>query len=447
MADCIDPTAGASPSRRDFLKSSSIAMAAAGLTGSLGALPKAHAAGKDLLKVALIGCGGRGTGAIAQALKTEGNVQLVALADAFENNLQNTLKSLQKEFANRPDRIAVTPEHCFVGFDAYQKVLATDVDVVVLATSPGFRPIHFEAAVKAGKHVFMEKPVAVDGAGVRQVLAAAEVAKAKNLCVGVGLQRHHDYGYMETIKRVQDGAIGDILSARVYWNSNGVWVRPRKPGQTEMEYQMRNWYYFTWLSGDHIVEQHIHNIDVINWMKGDYPISAQGVGGREVRRGKEYGEIYDHHAVEFEYKDGSRMFSVCRHMSNTAPNISEHAQGSKGTVDLDDRQTAQIRVRGQEIWNYGKKRNAAFQDEHHHLFAAIRSGTPYNEAEYGAKSSMTAILGRLATYSGEVVTFDAALNSPVTLAPREYSFQAEPRVLPGPDGIYPAAVPGVTKVV
>jgi predicted dehydrogenase len=256
------------------------------------------------LKIALIGCGGRGSGAANQALNVPGT-KLVAMADAFKDRLEGALNNIKQAQGAKVD---VPAERQFVGFDGYKQAMAL-ADVVILATPPGFRPFHFEEAVKQGKHVFMEKPVATDGPGVRRVLAAAAEAKAKNLKVGVGLQRHHQPGYIETLKRIHDGAIGDITSLRVYWNDGGVWVNPRKPGQTEMEHQMRNWYYFNWLCGDHICEQHIHNLDVGNWIKNAYPVRCHGMGGRQVRTAKEYGEIFDHHAVEYEYADGSRMYS------------------------------------------------------------------------------------------------------------------------------------------
>jgi predicted dehydrogenase len=436
-------TSPAASNRRDFLKTSTIAAVGAGVLGSLGGLPRAFAGGDDLIKIGLIGCGGRGTGAARQALSTQGNVKLIAMGDAFPDRLNTSLKNLEKNFQQHPERVAVDEDHRFIGFDAYNKVLASGVDLVILATPPGFRPIHFDAAVKAGKHVFMEKPVAVDAPGVRAVLAAVAEAKKKNLGVGVGLQRHHDAGYIETLNRLRDGAIGDIHSARVYWNSAGVWVKPRQASQTEMEYQMRNWYYFNWLCGDHIVEQHIHNIDVINWLKGAYPVSANGMGGRQVRVGKDYGEIFDHHDVEFEYADGSRMFSQCRHIPNTWSSVSEHVQGTKGTADI-----SAYSIKGPNEWRFNKKgKKDPYQVEHDDLFASIRAGTPNNEGEYGALSTMTAIFGRMATYSGKVVKWDEALASNLSLAPKEYDFKANPPVLPGPDGMYAAAVPGVSRVI
>ncbi len=433
----------AAASRRDFLKTSSIAAVGAGLFGSLGNLPGAYAGGDDVIKVGLIGCGGRGTGAATQALSTKGNVKLVAMGDAFEDRLKGSLEHLKKGFEGMPGRVDVPVEMQFTGFDAYKKVLAAGVDLVILATPPGFRPVHFDAAVKANKHIFMEKPVAVDAVGVRAVLDATAEAKKKNLAVGVGLQRHHQLGYIETIKRLQDGAIGDIHTARVYWNNAGVWMHPRKAGQTEMEYQMRNWYYFNWLCGDHIVEQHIHNLDVINWLKGAYPVRANGMGGREVRKGKDYGEIYDHHCVEFEYADGSRMFSQCRHIPDCWNSVSEHVQGTKGSADINDYRI----LSGADQWRFRGEKPDPYQVEHDDLYASIRNGKPINEGENGALSTMTAIFGRMATYSGKMLDWKDALASKINLAPAEYDFKAAPRVLPNAEGIYPAAVPGVTKAV
>jgi predicted dehydrogenase len=275
-----------SQTRRDFVKSTSL------ITGSLIAAPFLSEASMfnslvdDTIKVALIGCGGRGTGAAIQALSTKQNVKLVAMADAFQDRLDNCYKEITgDDFENLKSKIDVPADRRFVGFDAYLKAIPL-ADVVILTTPPGFRPLHFEAAVNAGKHIFMEKPVATDPAGVQRVLAAAEKAKAKKLNVVVGLQRHYQTSYRELMKRLQDGMVGDIVSASAWWNNDGVWVNPRKAGQTEMEYQMRNWYYFNWLCGDHITEQHIHNIDVINWVKNSYPVKARGTGGREVRKGK-----------------------------------------------------------------------------------------------------------------------------------------------------------------
>jgi len=439
MSERKNKQSASEPSRREFIKTSSAIVAGSALAGGLGIARSAHAAGDDQIKIALIGCGGRGTGAAREALSTQGNVKLVAMADAFRDRLDGSLEQLKERVA---DRIDVPEDRKFVGFDAYTRAIDSGVDMVILATPPGFRPIHFEAAINAGKHVFMEKPVAVDAPGVRQVLAAAEEAKKKGLCVGVGLQRHHQAGYIETIKRLQDGAIGDVVLARAYWNGTTPWVRKRQAGQTEMEYQMRNWYFFNWLCGDHIVEQHIHNLDVINWLKGDYPVTANGMGGRLVRTGKDHGEIFDHHAVEFTYADGTKLLSQCRHMSGCWSHVGEHAHGTKGSADI-----GAGRIHGAEDWRFRGESANPYEVEHDDLFAAIRSGAPYNEAEIGAKSTMTSIFGRMATYSGKQIKWDDAINSEINLAPQEYTFNATPPVVPNEQGYYSIAVPGVTKVV
>ena len=420
--------------RRNFITTAGVAT-----VGALAASRFAYAQGNDTLKIALVGAGGRGSGAANQALNVPGT-KLVAIADAFKDRLEGALANLKSA---QGDKVDVPAAHQFTGLDGYKQAIAL-ADVVILATPPGFRPIHFEEAVRQGKHVFAEKPVATDAPGVRKFLAAAEEAKKKNLKVGIGLQRHHQGGYLETIKRLHDGAIGDIHTMRTYWNDAGVWVNPRKEGQTEMDYQMRNWYYFVWLGGDPIVEQHIHNLDVANWVLKGYPVKARGMGGRQVRTGKEFGEIYDHHAVEFFYENGATNFSQCRHIRGCWSNVSEHAVGSKGICDVSG---YSIKPKGGEGWRYKGKDKDPYQVEHDNLFAAIRNNQPYNEAFNGAKSTMTAILGRLATYSGVEVSWEDALNSNVDLHPDSYSWDTTPKTLAGPDGFYPVAIPGKTKVV
>lgn len=434
-------------SRRDFITKSSLAVAAGGMALELGSARFAHGAEKDdTIKIGVIGCGGRGTGAAMQAISTEGPVKLVAMGDAFEDSVEKAYKSLENSKGRdgqklSKDRLDCPKERRFSGLDAYKKVLECDVDLVVLATPPGYRPVHFEAAVKAGKHVFMEKPVAVDAPGVRRVLAAVAESKKKKLGVGVGLQRHHEKKYLETIKRIQDGEIGDIIAARAYWNGGGVWDPrvTREQTKSEMEYQVRNWYYYNWLSGDHINEQHIHNLDVINWVKNAYPIKAEGMGGRQVRIDPKYGEIYDHHAVEFEYADGSRMFSYCRHIPNCWNSVSEHVHGTKGNANVGG---GEILVKGSDGWKYrGKGDGNPYQVEHDNLQASIRAGNPLNEGENGAMSTMTAILGRMATYGGKEVKWEDGLNSQIVLGPYDaVSWDMEP---PAPV----VAVPGQTKVV
>lgn len=421
--------------RRTFLKSSSTLVGAA----ALASRPFAADTDEDVLRIALIGCGGRGTGAANQALAADPNTRLVAVADAFRDRIDSSLAALETE---APGRIDVPEDRKFVGFDAYARALDVDVDVVILATPPGFRPAHFEAAVERGRHVFMEKPVAVDGPGVRRVLAAAKKAKSKNLKVGVGLQRHHEARYLETVRRIREGAIGNVLVYRCYWNSGGVWVKDRLPDMTEMEYQMRNWYYFNWLCGDHIVEQHIHNLDVCNWIEGDYPTEARGQGGRQVRTGREFGEIYDHHFVEFSYASGAKMFSQCRHQQGCWNSVSEHAHGTLGTADVS---RGVIKKHAGGDWMFEGDNPNPYQVEHDRLIAAIRSDQPHMEAENGARSTLTAILGRMATYSGKVVTFDEALNSELALVPTAYTWDAEPPTTPDSDGRYPIPMPGISR--
>ena len=436
--------------RRDFLNTSALAGAGAALVVPAGFSSSLFASGDDTVKVGLVGCGGRGTGAAGQALSTNGNVKLTAVGDAFPENARGVVDAVKNGLGSKGERVQVKPENIFDGLDAYQKVIDSGVDLVILATPPGFRPIHFEYAVKAGKHVFMEKPVAVDAPGVRQVIEANKLAKEKKLKVGVGLQRHHQAGYLETIKRIKDGAIGDIIALRAYWNGGGVWDprKTREQCRTEMEYQVLNWYYYNWLSGDHICEQHIHNLDVCNWVMGGkdaesaYPIKANGMGGRQVRTDKKYGEIFDHHYVEYEYASGARMYSQCRHIRGCWDSVSEFVHGSKGNSNP----AGGIYTRDGN-WNFSEKQKDPYQVEHDDLFAAIRKGTEYNEGDNGAYSSMTAILGRLCTYSGKEITWENAINSNVSLAPKSYSWDAEPPVKANADGVYPIAVPGLTRVL
>jgi predicted dehydrogenase len=434
-------------SRRRFVKQTTW-LAGGLLAAPLFSRANYFSGADDTIKVALVGCGGRGTGAATQALLSKQNVKLVAMADAFRDNLDRSYKRLiapetsKGTGINLADRIDVPEERKFSGFDAYQKAIAL-ADVVILATPPGFRPIHFEEAIKQNKHVFMEKPVATDPTGVRRVLDAAAVAKQKKLNVVVGLQRHYQNSYRELFKRKD--LIGDITSAQAWWNNDGVWVRKRQPSQTEMEYQMRNWYYFVWLCGDHICEQHIHNIDVVNWFKGGAPVKAQGMGGRQVRNGKDNGEIFDHHYVEFTYADGSVLNSQCRHIPGTMSKVDELLVGTKGKIQCGAANITDYK--GKVLYQFDDKtENNPYQTEHDELFAAIAKGEyKFADAEWGAKSTMTSILGRLATYTGQVVEWDKALNSPLNLQPQSYDFNAPPPILPNAEGYYPIPTPGVTK--
>ncbi len=426
-------------SRREFLKNTGRVAAASALAGMM--IPQVHAAGDDTIKIALVGCGGRGTGAAANALSTKANVKLVAMADAFQDSLENSLGALQKGYK---DRVDVPKERRFTGLDAYQKAIDSGVDLVLFCTPPGFRPMHFEAAVKAGKHAFLEKPVATDVPGVRRIMAANQEAKRKNLAVAVGHHLRHEVKHREAINRIHEGAIGELKFLRAYFNSTGVWIRPRQPNQSEMQYQVRNWYYFTWLGGDHIVEQHVHDIDVCNWIAQGHPVEAEGMGGRQVRVGKDVGEIYDHHAVEFTYAHGVKAFSYCRHIPGCWDAFSEHAHGTKGHVDIEGHGTSTLYVAGRKPmhWNRGPDGHQIEMDD---LFAALAAGKPYNEADASAESTMTAILGRMATYSGQIVKWNEAVGSQLDLAPKNLAWDAETLVKPGPDGLYACAIPGVTK--
>jgi predicted dehydrogenase len=452
------------PSRRQFLKTASaLAVGGAVLGTNAQVARSAHAAGSDEIKVALVGCGGRGTGAAEQALATVGPVTLWAVADAFEFRVQDGLRQITQQVERgrrdgnelfKDSKIDVPAERQFVGLDAYRKAIDSGADLVILATPPGFRPIHFEAAVEAGKNIFAEKPVAVDAPGVRRFQAANAKAKEKDLMVAIGLQRRHDQRYVETIKRLNDGAIGDIICTRVYWNGGPLWLRTRADfaranghEPTEMEYQVNNWYYFNWLCGDHIVEQHIHNLDVGNWIRGMHPSEAQGMGGRQVRTGKDYGQIFDHHFVEFTYPDGTKMFSQCRHMGGCVSEVREHAHGTKGVLDIDDGSVGGVITTAEGKWESPGKKVDNHHQEHHDMFAALRRGEHYNEGDYGAESTMTAIMGRMATYSGKLIKWDEAIGSTVDLSPGSYDFAATPPVLPDANGFYPVPVPGKTDVL
>ncbi|OWK44398.1 Gfo/Idh/MocA family protein [Fimbriiglobus ruber] len=418
-------------SRREFLAASASAVA-------LATAPAVHAAGDDTLRIGLIGCGGRGTGAADQALRADKKVKLVAMGDAFEDRLNESLTGLRK-IPEIADKIAVAPDHCFTGFDAYKHVIAAS-DVVLLCTPPHFRPLHLKAAVDAGKHVFAEKPCAVDAPGVRSVLASCAAAKAKGVAVVSGLCLRFDAGFRETVRRIHDGAIGDVVMLEANDYRSGRWAKPRQPGWTDMHYQMRNWYNFTWLSGDFNVEQHVHFLDTCAWvMKDEYPVRAIGMGGREVLTGPEYGNIYDHFSVVYEYASGARLVSNCRQQKGCDNDLSAHALGSKGRASLSERRGG-CAIKGATNWGYDGSGNAMYQAEHDELFASIRAGTPINNGEYMAKSTLLAIMGRMAAYTGRRVTWQQAMKSVEDLSPPKYDWDVK---LPDPH----PAVPGVTKFV
>jgi predicted dehydrogenase len=386
-------------------------------------------------------------------LSTKENIELVAMADVFRDRLDdcytNLMKSRDKDVSAKAvpinKKVNVPEERKFTGFDGYKKAMEL-ADVVILTTPPGFRPMHFEEAVAQGKQIFMEKPVATDPAGIQRVLNAAKIAKQKKLNVVVGLQRHYQNSYRALMKRIQDGQIGDVVSASCWWNNDGVWVKPRKEGQTEMDYQMRNWYYFNWICGDHITEQHIHNIDVINWVKNGYPVRARGTGGREVRKGKDYGEIFDHHIVEFEYADGTILNSQCRHIPGTWAKVDELVIGTKGKVHFDEAKIFDSKGNVQYAFDKKTKENNPYQTEHDELWATVAAGEyKYADAENGAYSTMTSILGRMATYSGQEIEWDKAINSGINIAPSRFAWDADMPSKPDANGEYAAAIPGKTN--
>ncbi len=434
-------------SRRDFIRTSALVGAAATTLGLAGC-----ASGRrgprttpffpeikdptDMIRVGVIGCGGRGTGAAIDCVDSSPNVEIVALGDLFEDRLKDSRDKLEKE---RPGKCRMTDETCFSGFDAYQRVLACDVNMVILGTPPHFRPAHLTAAVNAGKHVFMEKPVAVDPVGIRQVIAASELARQKGLGIVAGTQRRHSPIYVETMNRILDGAIGDVVGGQCYWNQGDLWVHERKPDYTDMEWQCRNWLYFTWLSGDHIVEQHVHNLDVINWAMGGPPVKAYGMGGREVRFDPKFGNIFDHFAIEYEYANGARVMSMCRQTKGTSTRVSEYLIGTKGRARP---KSGEIFARKDWKFEYpeGTEPVNPYVQEHTDLIRSIRHGTPLNEGQRIAESTMTAIMGRMSAYTGREISWDWAMNaSKLDLRPPAYEFGELP--------VRPVSVPGETKLI
>jgi predicted dehydrogenase len=420
-------------SRRTFLKSSTAATVAAPFIASRSF---AQVSPGETLRVGLVGCGGRGTGAAAQALAGDSNVKLVAMGDAFKDRLESSLDTLKKQ-SEVAEKIEVPESRRFVGFDAYKEVIAAS-DVVLLATPPHFRPIHIKAAIDANKHVFAEKPVAVDAQGVRAVLAACEEAKRKRLSVVSGLALRYSYAYRETVKRIHAGALGDIRTLQANDFRGPIWVKQRQPGWTDMQYHMQNWYYYTWLSGDFNVEQHVHMLDVCSWvMRDEYPVSAMGLGGRSVRTGPEYGNIFDHHSVIYEYANGVKLHAYCRQYSGGVNDMSVHVAGSKGTAAISQRVW---QITTDSTWRYDGEKNNQSQTEHDELFASIRSGKLINNGDYMSKSTLMAIMGRMATYTGQKITWEQALNSKENLSPERYDWDAAP---PKSE----VAIPGVTKFV
>ncbi|HPS55515.1 MAG TPA: Gfo/Idh/MocA family oxidoreductase [Sedimentisphaerales bacterium] len=429
-------------SRRNFLKSST-SISIATMLASSGRL---FAAGSDKIKIGIIGCGGRGSGAIRDCLSSSQNVELIAMADLFEDKIKTCLNAIQTQdlhepAANLKDKINVTPEMMFTGFDAYKKILATDIDLVILTTQPAFRPIHLKAAIEAGKHVFMEKPVAVDPVGVRSVIESSKLAKDKNIAIVAGTQRRHQPSYLEIIRRLKDGQIGDVLGGQIYWVGGDVagwgFFNEPKPEWSEMETQCRNWYFYVWGSGDAIVEQHVHNIDIANWVMGTHPIKAYGMGGRQVRTDPKFGNIWDHFAVEFEYPGGVRIQSFCRQTDGCTENVSERFVGTKGSSYTDG---GTNKIEGATSYKYENSDPSPYLLEHRDLIASIRAGNPLNEGERVAESTMAGILGRMSAYTGRAINWDWAMNaSKLDLSPAKYEF--------GPLPVPPVAMPGITKLI
>jgi predicted dehydrogenase len=388
-------------------------------------------AGSDEIKVGVIGTGGRGTGAAVDCVKSAPGVRIVAMGDLFQDRVEGSRDRLK---ADEEAKAKVdVGDRVFWGFDNYRKVIDCDINLVIMAAPPGFRPAHFKLAVEAGKHVFFEKPVAVDAPGVRAILEAGELATQKKLGIVTGTIKRHSANYVETVKRIHEGAIGEIVAAQCYFNTGGLWNHGRNPEWSDMEWQCRNWLYFTWLSGDHIVEQHVHNLDVINWAMQAHPIRAYGMGGRQVRIDPAYGHIYDHFAVEYEYPNGARLMSMCRQQDATAGNVSERVVGTKGSSNC-----AGL-IKGKKDWKFEGPVPGPYVQEHTDLITSIREGKPLNEARQIAESSLTAIMGRMSAYTGQEITWDQALNSKEDLMPEKLEF--------GPFPVAPVAMPGKTPFI
>jgi predicted dehydrogenase len=424
----MEPILTTPVNRRDFVKTATAASLAAALPGSFNVF----AAGSDAIRVGVIGCGGRGTGATIDCLRAAPGVEVVALGDLVPDRVESALARLTKEF---PNRVKVPPARRFTGFDNYKQVCAVpDVNLIVTATPPGFRPMHLRAAVEAGKHVFMEKPVAVDPVGVRSIIASSDLAKQKNLAIVAGTQRRHQARYVEMLKRIHDGQIGEIVAAQCYWNMGDLWVVERAAGMSEMEWQCRNWLYFTWLSGDHIVEQHVHNIDVVNWAMGALPKNVMGMGGRQARTRPEFGNIFDHFAVEYEYPNGVRAISMCRQTKGAAERVEERIVGTKGVA------LSSGEITGEKPWQFTADEANPYVQEHVDLIASIRNGTPLNEGRQIAESTMSAIMGRMSAYTGRAMSWEWAMtSSKLDLSPAKYEF--------GPNPVDPVAIPGTTELI
>jgi predicted dehydrogenase len=423
----------AATNRREFLAASAGSASAL----ALSSVPFVHASSADTLRIGLIGCGSRGTGAASQALNADADVKLWAMADVFRDRLDSSMRQLQGNRAVSA-KIDVPAARQFTGFNAYQELLASNVDVVLLCTPPHFRPAHLRAAIAANKHVFAEKPVAVDGPGVRAVLAACEEARRRNLSVVSGLCYRYEPAKRELMSRIHGGAIGQIVALHTNYNVGGLWKRERQPAWSDMEWQMRNWLYFTWLSGDHNVEQHVHSLDKMVWAMNDaYPVRCVGLGGRQSRTAAEYGQIFDHHAVVYEFENGVKCFSYCRQQDGCANEVADFVIGTEGTAEVQRHRL--YNLKRAETWRYRGASADMYQVEHNELFAAIRAGQPINNGVYMAQSTLMGIMGRMATYTGQAITWQGALNSTEDLTPPRYEMGEMP--------VAPVARPGITRFV
>lgn len=423
------------PDRRQFLQGS---VTAAALTPLLAntttATATVHAGVDETLRVGLIGCGGRGTGAALDTLYADPNTKIIAIGDTFADQTDRCLKTLQ-ENEKVGNRVTVDPDHVFVGFDAYKSVIDCGVDVVLLATPPHFRPEQLAYAVEQGKHCFVEKPVGVDASDVSSVQATCELAKQKDLTIVSGLCWRYDKGVLATMQKIQEGAIGDIIAIESSYNANTLWHRGHKPEWSQMEYQIRNWFYHTWLSGDHIVEQAVHSLDKTAWLLDDAsPASAVGIGGRQQRTDEKYGHIFDHHVVFYKYDNGVPVYFTCRQQDNCKTHVDELVLGTKGKARI-----LAHKIEGENKWRYRGPKPSMYREEHAAMYRSIREGETINNGDYMANSTMIAIMGRMCTYTGQELTWEQATNSKEKLGPDSYVWGDAPTG--------EVAIPGVTKFV
>ncbi len=424
--------------RRDFLKASATGTAA---LGGLAIARSAHAAGTGTIKIGMIGCGGRCSGAAAQSLKAGPDVKLVAMCDIFEDRLQRSRQALKKQ---APEQVAVDDDHRFVGFDGYQKVIDS-VDVVLIACASKFHAMYAEAAIKAGKHVFVEKPHAIDPVGVRRMQAVCDLAEQKSLSIVSGLHSRFHRGWQETVKRIHDGIMGDIVAIQSMFLRGPYKLVQRKPEWSEVEYHFRNWYHFRWLSGDDVTQSLVHNVDRASWiMKEEMPQWAFGLGGRSASFGEVYGDMFDHHTAVYEYASGARMYALCRTQAACYGNSGDIIMGTKGKCQL-----ARCRIEGETNWRFEGKHNNPYDAEQKALIDSVRTGKPINSGYHMANSTMVAILGQIACYTGRATEWKKAYHSDLSFgpAPEEASFDIKPPTQPDQTSNYPLPLPGLTKLL